>query len=69
MSTNMKKKTGNLLRVENNAEGRWCSGTAVSVAYHSECQFVVLGIQHAMSMSPIIIYGLPRSTVFFHMIS
>jgi hypothetical protein len=31
--------------------------------------FVALGIQHAMRMRPIIIYGLPHSTIFFHIIS
>jgi len=29
---------------------------------------VALGIQHAMRTRHIVIYGLPRSTVFFHII-
>ena len=33
---------------------------------HSESVFVALGIQHAMCMRHIVINGLPRSTVFFH---
>ena len=45
-----------------------CSGKAISITY-CECEFVVLGIQHAMRKSHIVICGLPRSTVFFHIIS
>jgi len=30
------------------------------------CVSVALGIQHAMRMRSIVICGLPRSTVFFH---
>jgi hypothetical protein len=33
------------------------------------CVFVALGIQHAMRMLDIVIRGLPRFTVFFHIIS
>jgi hypothetical protein len=33
------------------------------------CVFVALSIQHAMRMRHIAIYGLPRSTIFFHFIS
>jgi hypothetical protein len=40
----------------------------VSIA-HSERVFVALGIQHAMRMRHIVIRDLPRSTVFFHIIS
>jgi hypothetical protein len=28
--------------------------------------FVTLGIRHAMRMRHIVIFGLPRSTIFFH---
>jgi len=36
---------------------------------YSECESVVLVIQHAMRMRPIVICGLPRFTIFFHIIS
>jgi len=45
-----------------------CSGKAISITQH-ECLFVALGIQHAMCMHHIFICGLPRSTLFFHIIS
>jgi len=31
--------------------------------------FVALGIQHAMSMRHVVMCGLPRSKVYFHLIS
>jgi len=34
-----------------------------------ECVFEALGIQYAMRMRHIIICSLPRSTIFFHIIS
>ena len=45
-----------------------CSGNTISITY-SECVSVALVIQHAMHMRHIVIYGLPLSTKFFHMIS
>jgi hypothetical protein len=45
-----------------------CSGKAISTTY-SECVFVALGIQHAVRMRHTAIYGLPRSTIFFRIIS
>ena len=41
-----------------------CNGKAWSIAYFSEC--VALGIQHAMRVSHIVIRGLFRCTIFFH---
>ena len=46
----------------------YCSGKAIRITY-SECVFAALGIQYAMRMSDILIYGLSASTIFFHIIS
>ena len=45
-----------------------CSGKVIRITY-CECVFVALGIQHAMRMRHIAICSLPRSTIFFHIIS
>jgi len=45
-----------------------CSGKGMSITY-CECVFVALGTHHAMRMRHIAICDLPRSTVFFHIIS
>jgi len=53
-------------------EARSCnvcySGKAMSISY-PECVFVALVVQHAMRMRHIVICSLPRSTIFFHIIS
>ena len=57
--------------VERNIEASWCnhcySGKAMSIT-HFECVFVALGIRRAMRVRHIVIYGLPHSTIFFHVI-
>jgi hypothetical protein len=45
-----------------------CSGKAMNITY-SECVFVGLGVQHAVRMSHIVIFGLPGCTIFFHIVS
>jgi len=45
-----------------------CSGKAICIT-HPKCVFVALGVQRDMRMRRISIRGLPRSTIFFHVIS
>ena len=41
-----------------------CSGETIRITYY-EFVFVVVGTQDAMRVGHIVIYGLPRSTIFF----
>jgi hypothetical protein len=60
----------NVIYVERNNEACSCNHCyrAVSIT-HCEWVFVALGIQHATRMRHIPICGLPRSTIFFDIIS
>jgi hypothetical protein len=44
---------------------RYCGGKSVSIRYRL-CALAAFGIQHAMRMHHIVIYGLPGSTIYFH---
>jgi len=48
---------------------RCCSGKKKITLTYSGCVFVVLGIQHAMRKRYIVTRGLPRTTIYFHVIS
>ena len=45
-----------------------CGGKAISIT-DSECVFVDLGIQHALSMTIMVTSGLQGLTILFHIIS
>jgi hypothetical protein len=46
-----------------------CCRATTKIITYSECVSVTLGIHHAMHMRHIAICDLPRSTIFFHIIS
>lgn len=46
----------------------FCGGKAMRVTYR-EYLFVALGTQHARRIRHIVIYGLPASTIYSHIIS
>jgi hypothetical protein len=60
-------KTVNV-RIEGLSFKHFCSGKAISVT-QLVYVFVALVIQHAMRMRHIVIRDLPRSAIFFHIIS
>jgi hypothetical protein len=68
--TATKKKTANvrITRHRDASGNHCCKVNAISTAY-SECVSAALVTQHAMRMRHIVIYGLPGSTIFFHIIS
>jgi hypothetical protein len=60
------------MHVERNTEERsyihCCNGKAIRITY-SECVFVALSIQYALSMRGIVVFGLSDSTLIFFTLS
>ena len=68
-------KTGKVHKrhIEARSGNHCCCGKAMSITQPAcvcvcvcVCVFVALGIQHAIRMLRIVVCGLPRCTVFFH---
>jgi hypothetical protein len=68
----MEQKTRQAMYLQRNIEARecnhFCRGKAMSII-QPECVFVALGIQQAMLTRHIVIWLLPVSRIFFHIIS
>jgi hypothetical protein len=47
----------------------YCCRAKAKIVTHPEFVLVALGTQHAMRMRHIVICGLPRSKIFFHISS
>jgi len=55
-------------KVEARSLNRCCCGKTINITY-CECVFVSVGIQHPMRMCHISVCGLPRSQIFFDIIT